>query len=58
MKGRKMDPETIFKRLKIFATPVLQRDLKPELQETEPKDSETVIGYYLPEDPQYNFNEG
>ena len=44
--------------LKRIATPVLQRDLKPELRclDTDKdgeKDSETVIGYYLPEDQQY-----
>lgn len=40
--------------LKRTATPVLHRDLKSELQCLDPdKDSETVIGYYLPENQQY-----
>lgn len=49
--------DDIWERLKAAGTPVLLRDLNPQLQAIEqedgPKDSETVVGYYLPDDKQY-----
>lgn len=52
-----MKRDEVTEYLKQCATPVLFRDLNPDLQTLSPGvDSETVVGFYLAEDEYYIDN--